>query len=157
MSPKGRLLLLSSLFLVLALGCRDRNPNAPASVSGTVTYKGSALTAGTLTFHSSTSGAATTPIAPDGSYSLVDLPVGEMTVTVETESANPKVKTETYGSGQGKGKSMVAPAPDGAGAPPPKAAGQYVKIPDKYSNAKQSDLKVTLVRGKQKKNFELTD
>src|SRR2546421_12867772 len=83
----ARLVLLVPLCLALALvfGCSKRNPNAPASVNGKVTYKGAAVPAGTITFNAK-AGKYTTSLSTDGTYSSSDLPIGEMVVTVETES-----------------------------------------------------------------------
>jgi hypothetical protein len=153
---KSRILLLP-LFLILAAGCNKGNPNAPAEVYGTVTYKGSPVTAGYVTFYApNDSGVYNINIKPDGTFSQTDVPVGEMTITVETESANPnKKKPSDYGGGRG-GAITVSPKPGNAGggsAP----AGDYVKIPAKYADRKKSGLTYTVTKGKQKHDIELTD
>ena len=168
--------LLFLLSLGLTLGCGSKK-SAPAQLSGTVTYKGAAVTGGTLAFHSD-AGVYTAVIKADGTYTVADLPEGEMVVTVDTENLNPEHKTPVYNeksggaagakygkSGQpaappqgspkeGKAKQETSPAPEGA----PKAeVGQYVKIPRTYSDKTKSSLKVTLQAGKQQQNFELKD
>jgi len=143
------------LFLVLAFGCGKKNPNAAASVSGTVKYKGTALPGGTLAFNQSgKTGSYTANIAPDGTYGVADIPSGDMVVTVETESVKPK---QAKGAMAAKMSKMMSPIPDSVkAAPPPK--GEYVKIPLKYSDPKSSPLKVTLKDGKNDNtNFDLTD
>jgi hypothetical protein len=145
---------LGPVALMLLAGCGGGvNPNAPATVMGTVTYNRSPVTAGTISFHP-TDGAAnrsTMPIAADGTFSTTDVPAGEMIVTVETESANQK--KQVYGGGQTKDK-QFSPVPEGATVG---ARGAYVKIPPKYADKSKSDLKATLRAGKQTVNFDLVD
>lgn len=164
--------LLFLLSLGLTLGCGSKK-SAPAQLSGTVTYKGAAVTGGILAFHSDT-GAYTAVINADGTYTVTDLPEGEVVVTVDTENLNPERKIPEYNeksggavgakygksaqpaapSQGGKTKQETSPVPEGA----PKAeVGQYVKIPRTYSDKTKSSLKVTLQTGKQQHNFELKD
>jgi len=149
----ARLVLLVPLCLALALvfGCSKRNPNAPASVNGKVTYKGAAVPAGTVTFNSK-AGKYNAALATDGTYSSSDLPIGEMVVTVETESVQGGKKGT--GAMAGKMSKMMGPVPDYAKTMP---KGEYVKIPAKYSDPKTSPLKADLKDGKNEINFELTD
>jgi hypothetical protein len=88
-------------------------------------------------------------LAPDGTYSATDLPIGDAVVTVETESINPEKKKMAYGGGRGG----MSPAPENA----QKSAGTYVKIPAKYADSTKTTLTVTLARGKQVKDLDLTD
>jgi len=153
--PQGRLFLCIFLVLGICSGCGPKNPNAPTQVTGSVIYKGEKLKAGVITFHNP-KGIVTIPLREDGTFSAVDLPDGEVVVTVETESLNPKKAKKTYGGAKGKGSTAYAPT---GIAPPSTAMGSehYVKIPAKYGRAAESPLKVTLGKGKQKKDFELTD
>ncbi|HZT79836.1 MAG TPA: hypothetical protein VFA26_06430, partial [Gemmataceae bacterium] len=124
----------------------------------------------TIRFYPKDGGMYTAVIRPDGKYEAPDLPVGEMAVTIETESANPNRKTPDYNSPGGGGMGMygkagggapqqkdramkMSPIPEGA----PKAEGAYVKIPAKYADKSTSGLSVTLNKGKQTKDFALTD
>jgi hypothetical protein len=168
------LLLLLPVLFVLTSGC-SKNKTAGSSVSGTVTYKGQKVTAGSVAFITETGAAYTRPILPDGTYTIVDLPDAEYTVVVETESANPKGKGQAGGRvGQQMnemGKKMEKGAPEvdgrkpaaGGYSPPPRdyvppeKTGEYVKIPAKYNSAKDSDLKTTLTRGANTYNVELKD
>jgi hypothetical protein len=152
MKLRGQVLLVLSILLVFVFACTTRNPNAPAEVSGRVTYKGAPVTGGTLAFHSKGGGAYSCPIDPEGNYIGTDLPAGEVVVTIETESLNPSLKQEQYKGA--KGKNMTSPTPKGFEQG---AKGTYVKIPTKYNDPTKSPLKETLSRGKQSKNFDLTD
>ncbi|HEV3236490.1 MAG TPA: hypothetical protein VGZ25_05850, partial [Gemmataceae bacterium] len=110
---RSRLVFLS--LLIASVGCSKGNPNAPAEVSGKVTFKNTPVTAGTVTFYApDNKGVYPITIKPDGTYSQVDLPIGEMTITVETESINPDKKkgAQTSSSGQ---KASMSPAPKGSG------------------------------------------
>ncbi len=104
----SRLVAVLTLFAIVALGCGDRNPSAPAFVSGSVKYKGEVLKAGTVQFHSDM-GVYPAPINSDGTYVNRDVPVGELVVTVETESVNPDKKKETYGGDRAKGMAEQQP------------------------------------------------
>jgi len=168
--PGSAAILLVPLLL---FGCTPHNPNAPAKVSGKVTYNGSPVTGGSVVFHYKEGGQFSAPIASDGTFVAADIPVGEAVVTVETESINPDNKKGDYASppgagmmagkygkaappkpssgGPGRGAKM-SPAPDGSGSNT-----VYMKIPGKYSDKTKSGLSVTLKEGKQVNNFELTD
>jgi hypothetical protein len=174
MSTQTRLGGAVALFAAfLLLGCKQTNPNAPARVSGKVTYNGSPVTGGSVTFHFKEGGPITMGISEDGSYSGTDIPAGDAVVTVETESINPDKKHTTYGAvgGVGSGpaamygkRSPVRKAPEGKGekeSPAPEGATTanlvYVKIPKKYSDPATSGLTVTLKPGNQTHNIALTD
>jgi hypothetical protein len=84
-----------------------------------------------------------------------------MVVTIETESVNPKPKqaqampggradpTDEYRKRmEAMGKVPQAPTNTG---------GDYVPIPEKYSTKAKSPLRVTLSKGSNELNFDLTD
>ena len=147
-----------ALALLTVAGC-TKNPNAPAQISGVVKYKGQPLPGGTLVFHDSEGKAYSAPIQQDGKYDLTDVPVGEMKVTVETESLNPANTQPTYGGQRAAKMGMADYNPPGA---PPRPGteekkAQYVKIPEKYNNVNSSGLTATLKKGKNSKDFDLTD
>jgi hypothetical protein len=169
---KFRLGLFVLLALVLAAGCH--RTNAPSKVSGKVTYKGQPVKAGNIIFHSEDSGSYPASLNQDGTYEIVDVPMGAMTVTVETEFLNPDKRTPGYpgmgglrsgvGQGAAKGAAMdkervAAERKAGVGGPLSKEdmAARYVKVPLKYGLPRSSPLKVTLEAGKQVKDFDLTD
>src|SRR5438105_665858 len=100
---KLRLGLYFALFLGLVAGCSSgKNPEAPARVSGVVTYQGKPVPGGVIGFHPAGKAAYSSAIGADGTYEVVDLPIGEMAVTVETESVNPARKSQTYGGAAGE-------------------------------------------------------
>ena len=80
-----------------------------------------------------------------------DLPEGEYAVTIETDSAKGNAPT-TYGANKGK-KMTSSPIPQSANVVKP----SYTAIPKKYGKKDTSGLKITLTRGKNEKNFDLTD
>jgi hypothetical protein len=156
---KFRLGLLLALVLGLVAGC-GTNSATPARVSGTVTYNGQPVKAGNISFHTD-KGSYSSSLSATGTYEIVDLPMGSAAVTIETESQNPDKKAQAYGGGMGPkmdpGK-MAGGAPAGAGGKSKEEmAALYVKIPAKYADPKTTTLNVTLERGRQVKNFDLTD
>jgi hypothetical protein len=153
MTLKGQLALALPLCLVVVFGCK--NPNAPITASGKVTYKDAPVSGGNITFQPKKEGPPySRPLAADGTYNLADVPVGDYTVTVETESINPERKQETYGQPGGGGAPPVGPMPAGYKLT---NAGKYVKIPAKYADPKTSGLKATLGTDKKSQDFPLTD
>jgi len=179
-----RLRLLTAAILMasfLLIGCKgSSNPNAPAKVHGSVTYNGSPVSGGTVTFHTKDGIPMTFPIDSDGNYTAPDIAEGEMVVTVETESVNPDAnKMQEYKGGTsgmaskmdgmanyGKGGSGAAPGGGGVKGPGqqmgPTPEGfqshtKYVKIPAKYSDKATSGLSVTLKKGDQSYSIKLTD
>jgi hypothetical protein len=162
MSSKGRLVLALCLGLVLLPGCGKTNPNAPASISGKITFKGAPVTAGTIQFRGA--GLYSTSIHSDGSYSISELPDGLLAVAIETESANPnkEKKNITYGGKGREGSSADAYAQKmrdkgKIGATDNPNRGAYVQIPARYHDATKSGLQVTLKKGSNKQDFDLTD
>jgi hypothetical protein len=158
MTIASRLSLLLPLGLLLLLGCGEKK-GAVARLSGTVKYKGTPVTAGTITFTAkgeggNPGGTYPVPITPDGTYSASQLPAGELAVAIETESANPKSRKSAADYGGGKDMMKRSPMPEGVGGGP---KGTYVKIPDKYKDPKTSGLTVTVTNGKNTKDFDLTD
>lgn len=156
-----RRLILTTVFAVpvVLAGC-TKNPNAPAQISGVVKYKGQPLPAGTIVFHDAEGKAYSASIQQDGKYELTDIPTGDMKVTVDTEDFNPAKVQPTYGGQRASKMGMSSmPAPPGATPRPTQEdkKAQYVKIPDKYRDANSSGLSATLKKGKNQKDFELTD
>ena len=173
MKTRSLLWLPLSLALSLLLGCSSQK-SAPSEVTGKVTYNGAPVTGGNMVFYSS-NGIYAVAIKPDGTYTAVDLPEGEMVVTVDTEGLNPdkkipeynaktaasgakamyggKAATPTGGPGT-KMKQESSPVPEGS---PQGTAGTYVKIPKDYADKTKTPLKVTLKAGSQTQDFELKD
>jgi hypothetical protein len=174
-------------FLVVAfgvvLGCGPTS-QTPAKLTGLVTYNGTPLKAGNVTFHTDM-GRYNAPIAEDGTYDVVDLPAGDAKVTVDTEFLNPDKKGPDY-SVTGKMKAgaaarmakTVAKAPPKAAAKtdklaaeraavekerglgPPSAeflAARYTRIPPKYHLLQTTPLKTNLEAGRHTWDIELVD
>jgi hypothetical protein len=135
-----------------ATGCSD--PRS-ATVSGKVSYKGTMLKGGNVTFLSTEGkGTASTQIGEDGNYTLEKAPVGAVKICVETQSLNPKgrVRTPKYAPPPGM------EAPGGYTPPDPtKDAKRYVPIPDKYAEADTTTLTYTVIKGPQTKDIELVE
>jgi hypothetical protein len=165
MTRTGRLLLPLPLILVIVAGCRH-NPT-PANVSGTITYRGQPVTAGSVAFYPEEGGMFSYSIGNDGSYSGWGLPAGELVVTVETESINPNPKGRPKATYGGKDKKRKGGNPNeymekmkAMGKAPDVSAtttGAYVRIPAKYAEKNKSPLRATLEKGTNVVNFELTD
>jgi hypothetical protein len=143
------------------LGCSSGNPNAPARVTGTVKYNGQPVKAGQLTFHTPEGTAYGAQLNTDGTYTATDLPAVDMVVTFDTEYLNKDRKVEVKGAKAQKDmdrrmKEMNSgrQAPTDAGV---QATTLYVKVPAKYADKKTSPLKVTLTRGSNSYDVELTD
>ena len=149
---RTRLLPLALLLPAAAfLGCSG-DKQAPAKVSGNITYDGKPLKAGTLQFHTKEGVAYDGRISLDGTYSASDLPEGEMVVTVITEHLNPARKGPPPSKDYDR-RMKAQQQPEGPAAAPPEEP--YTKIPDKYSKPNTSPLSVKLKGGRQVQDLEL--
>lgn len=150
-------------------GCGGGVANAPANISGKVTYKGAPVTGGVIGFFSKNAegGGYSATINPDGTYSTNNVAAGEVTVTVETETLNPNIKQTSYTGGASKGPAGGGGTP-GAGSPKKmsssprpgnaaKSEAVYVKIPGKYAKKDSTSLSANLRAGNNKVDFDLTD
>ena len=162
--------------LLFSFGCSGNAPRA--KLTGKVTYKGQPVKGGTMLFQFE-NGQVATALAPDGTYSLSDLPLGQVRVSIETETYNPAGTKPVYGraaAGEAdarnkqqnsravaagkapEGGAVATAANGGLGGPnAEELAKLYVKIPPKYTNEKTSGLLYDVVQGVNTKDFELTD
>ena len=123
------------LILATSVGCGG---TYDASVSGTVNYKGNALSRGTIKFNPVGSGtAATAMIHPDGKYTLK---------TGNEEGIVPGDYVVTVVSREPSGP------PSQPGAPPP--PGKPI-TPRKYQSPKTSGVKKTVAKGSQTIDIDL--
>ncbi len=152
----GTLLGAAALLALPLVGC-THNPQAPARVGGRITYKGSPVPAGTVMFHTPDKGIYPGPLNAEGTYEILDVPTGELVVTVETETINPKKKAPDYAGGKGAKMYAERVAAEGNTAALKAPPQQYVRIPPKYADPKQSPLRATLQAGRQSQDFTLTD
>jgi hypothetical protein len=157
------------------LGCSGAKRG---SVTGTVTYKGQPVKAGTVYFYHDEGGTYQSELKPDGSYQFMDVPTGSVVAVVNNEMFNPDQKPVSYtqqqkqfAKGYGKGLSEYdAKMGKGGGEKKEAAAGAslpkeqrdalakvYVKLPTKYANSRTSPLTYTIERGRQVKDLELSD
>jgi hypothetical protein len=165
-------LLLALLIAVCAAGCKSSS--TPTVVSGKVTYNGGPVTGGIIRFGAASGENANAiyqgTINEDGSYSVSEVPQGDMIVWIDTEAINPeplgRPKGISYGQPGQKDQAQandqdamlkkmkeMGMAPADAGT----KTGKYMKIPEKYWDKKKSELRVTTKGGKQTYNPELKD
>jgi hypothetical protein len=139
--------ILGILTMVSATGCG----NPLGTVTGKVYYKNEPLKGGTVVFvtvDGKTGGRS--DIAEDGSYSIADLPVGEVRIAVETRSLKPNpLRVREAGTMPKNAPSEAAgyrahPNPD-----------RYVAIPDRYAEIESSELLYTVIAGKQEYRIDL--
>ncbi len=146
-------IVASSLLIV---GCSG-NKMAPAKVSGSVSYNGKPLKAGTMKFVTPEGIEYPAQISPDGTYTATDIPEGELVVVVETETINPGNKNTAQGKDAERRNKVSTQQPPSGYSSAPSPAENYMKIPEKYNNSKTSPLAVTLSKGRQVQNIELVD
>jgi hypothetical protein len=125
-------LALLVLMTVGLSGCGGKT----GSVSGTVTYQGEALSSGLVVFVAK-DGRVSQPagVEVDGSYTAHNVPVGPVTACVETHPLS--------GGDGGRDKALG------------QARARYVPIPEKYKDAKQSDLALDVRPGANTYNIQL--
>jgi hypothetical protein len=125
---------LCCLLLALAVGCGK----GKGTISGTVKYKGTPLTSGTIIFRGPDGYVDSTSISNQGEYTLANFPVGEAKITVATQLYE---KETPGGTSKSKGKK--------------KKVANVVEIPTKYSDPERSKLSYTVVDGPQQHNVDL--
>ncbi len=133
-----RAALVTSLLVALA-GCSPPT----AKVTGKVTYRGQAVTAGTVAFFGPGNQVASAPLGDDGSYAAVGVPLGQVTVTVTTPSPGPNAE-QLARNPMVKIKKVEVQATDKA-----------VTVPAKYGLPGTSGLTTTVAEGSQSFNIEL--
>jgi hypothetical protein len=157
------------------VGC---SPSNRASVTGTVTYNGQPLKAGTVYFIYDQGGQYKSDLKSDGSYQFMDVPTGGVKVLLENEAFNPDQRPLVYSQkqkqmSQGYGKSLKEfdaamgrgggdkpGAAQPAGLPAQKKAELakvYVKLAKKYASEKTTPVTYAVTPGRQVKDFNLTD
>jgi len=125
-------------------GCPSKN-----TVSGTVSYKGKALPAGTIAFFGADNKAVSAQINKDGTYTATGVPVGSVKVTVQVPPQQ----------GSGGPPQMQGGVPGQAEHAPPvgqeSGPKEVVPIPPKYASPQTSDLQFDVHRGRNTIDIEL--
>jgi hypothetical protein len=130
--------------LLIAAGC-GIGGKPTATVTGQVTYNGTPLSGGAITFHGEGGNVRSGYVDAGGMYTIVGAPVGPVTVTVV--AAQPTAPPDAGGAGSKGGSKTAAKHPSGKTGGP--IVGSGVTIPPKYQDKSQSGLSYTLTSGKQ--------
>jgi hypothetical protein len=145
---------LFASFLVVALhGCGP----GTASVTGRVTFQDKPLTFGRVTFFGENGFVGTSEIRPDGSYTIVKIPVGQAKITVETPDLR-RMPQSSRGM-------MMDPArfgkPDAEKPGKPDSRGHHSTgprptfIPPHYGEVERSGLSLEIHEGENKHDIPL--
>lgn len=132
--PMGFVILAAGLCLV-ASGCGGET----TTVTGTVKYKGTPLTTGSVTISVAGKRPATGPIYPDGTYRVDMAPVGEAKVAVQTPPLAPPMKKGTTPTVPGAVEVKVVP------------------IPQRFADPAQSNLSAVIKSGGQRHDITIND
>lgn len=158
------------MFAVVGCGGDQR-----AIVSGTVTVAGKGpLTGGAISFISAADAkrAGHGTILADGTFRVVDAPVGECKVVIDNSNMEPADEKSgpptgvkggpqpTPGKAAKGGKGEWKASPEGEGGPPPAdnslfANRKYIKLEKGYSAPGTTPLTFLVERGEAKKDFEV--
>lgn len=132
-STIGLIVVLVGAMLVGAAGCGDSGPTK-YPVTGTVTYRGEPLTAGSVMLFAD-EGPPSSPgkIGPDGSYSL-EAVAGSHRVQIVLPAVEDPVALEPGPGGPAADAGQVAPGP---------------KIPKKYTRYRDSGIAVEVEPGEE--------
>jgi hypothetical protein len=136
--------------ILLAAGCGG----GKGVVSGKVSYQGKVVRAGMVSFIPEGGGVMSSPIEEDGSYTIRNVPVGNVKITVETESARPPALQSGPGgeAPEFMRKYVREKNPEAAS---PERAKRFVPIPSQYSDAGKSNLTYVVKSGKQEYDIDL--
>lgn len=133
--------LLATLVLLAGCGGDSAGPKV-GTMTGKVTYKGVPLTTGTVQVHGADGRGGSGPITPDGTYTVGDAPLGDVTITV-------KVVASAMAGMKPVARPPGTPAMPGESDKPP------VIIPANYGDKAKSGLTFTIKSGTQTNNIDL--
>jgi hypothetical protein len=149
--------------VVLALSLTAAGCGNKGSISGKVTYDGSPLHYGTVSFVTDSGQVFRSEISDDGSYSIKDVPAGNVKIAV-VEPMPPNPAQGGRGGGGGPpGRANMGPPP-GVTLPPNAPTNtfdfagrkdKYIKIPDNLADPDRSGKTYTVKGGPQEYNIEL--
>jgi hypothetical protein len=129
---------------ILALGSVGCGSRFTGEVNGIVKYKGKPLPGGMVTVLHPDGRIGEGRIQEDGTYSIPNAPGGDVKVKVHTQRPIPANPMFDRLAGTKKGETIYP-------------MGKYVAIPQKYSDPSTSGLSLTVKRGSQEFNIDLTD
>jgi hypothetical protein len=139
------LVLFSCLAAVLLSGCGGGRPTT-AAVSGTVTFRGRPVTAGTVLFIADDgTQSASAELSPEGTYAMPGAPVGPVRVAVQTAAFRYR---RAAPAGVKPPPGLVASSPQYQPVDNPVGT-VYVPIPAHYESPEESGLSYTVQRGQQ--------
>jgi hypothetical protein len=119
------------------------------TIKGKVSYNGTLLKGGKVTFYCADGKSVLTAIREDGTYLLEKLPLGKAKICVDTTDLNPATRRAyTYAPPPGAKKDLP-------GAKPSPGVEAYVAIPPKYASPETTDLFVEVTGGSRKHDIEL--
>lgn len=147
--------LKAAFFVVLfgVFGCSQKKDSqiTGASVSGVVRYKGAPVTGGAIRFWSDSKEggniSAAGVINGDGTYEVLNAPLGRCKVVVSTEAVkhDRRAMMERFAAKEG-----APPLPESA-APPKK----FMPIDSKYTELKTTPIEITIENGRQTRDIDL--
>lgn len=126
---------------LLTTGCREKK----GEVSGSVTYKKRPLTQGTVLFFCPDQQIISRIISPDGTYSVSDLPVGDIKVAVTAHPAIPPGLQVPQQLPPSKDAPKLSTTFGHADA----ASKKFPRLPDRYGHPDHSGLAVHVIPGLQ--------
>lgn len=140
--------------LIGLLGCSGGHPaRTPASVKGVVRYQGKPVTGGMIRLfgkENSGSSFAEGPINGDGTFRVVNAPLGPVKVVVDTSAArfDPRPMIE-------KAKAQGAPIDEAKMNSPQGPPMKYMEIDGKYSDPRKTTIEITIVEGENLRDIDL--
>jgi allophanate hydrolase subunit 1 len=132
---------------MLAAGCGGKGV-----VSGKVLYQNKPVRGGNVSFLLESGGVMSSAIEEDGSYTIANVPPGNVKITVETDSFRPSVQQRDAGGAPAFMKKYIREKDPQAAE---ERAKRYVKIPPQYSDPDKSNLTYAVKSGKQDHDIDL--
>jgi hypothetical protein len=137
--------------LLAPAGCNQNPQITGGKLSGTVTYKGAPLPGGEIRLLSPSDPNKSQggPIRADGTYEVLNAPLGQVKVLIDTEmiKSHPALMADKVKPGAGNPKVEMNALYGGQL--------KYVQIPDRYRDAGRTPLTATVEKGSSKKDFNL--
>jgi len=141
-------LLFASAFLATMVGC-----SSSTIVNGKVTYKGVAVSAGSITLVDSNGNVYSATLSSDGTFSIPAVPTGTVQVAVVGSNSTTGTKPPPAGRGKGGSSSVVgrdgtpSENPDTGPPPPPTPKASGPVLPQQFADPRTSGLTATIKAG----------